>query len=159
MGAFQRRSAWRAARSRWDVLAEHAALAIVFADFPRVRRTSARSDVPVTGTAMSAEWAVICDAPAWRACLVGVESATTRGARTWPRRTFRAMWSMEPAVVRDAARLAVTIAAQHAPEIADVAAPLLRARPAVPDDALRDASVLTTRVLENVLRVARRAVT
>jgi Sensory domain in DIguanylate Cyclases and Two-component system len=94
VGVFQRRSAWRAARSRWDVLAEHAALAIVFADFPRVRRTSTRCDVPVTGTAMSAEWGVICDAPGWRACLVGVESVTTRGARVWPRRTFRAMWSM-----------------------------------------------------------------
>ena len=55
-------------------------------------------------SALHREWFVICDAVDAAACLVGTERLTTR--RLGPRRTFEAVWSVDPAVVRSAAELA-----------------------------------------------------
>jgi len=59
------------------------------------------------------EWAVVCDAPDLPACLVAVERPGHEEAD--PRRRFDAMWSVDPRVVRDASRVAASLADTYRP--------------------------------------------
>ena len=106
VGSFQTDDLYRRSEHRWQELGRKAAAAVVFADFPGGRRQHGNVlELPVPyDSALHREWFVICDAVDAAACLVGTERLTTR--RSAPRRTFEAVWSVDPAVVRSAAELA-----------------------------------------------------
>ncbi len=59
---------------------------------------------------MNREWALVCEGESFALCLAGWESpgGAERGDA---KRTFEAIWSVEPDVVRDASRICAEIAA------------------------------------------------
>jgi MerR family transcriptional regulator, light-induced transcriptional regulator len=125
---------------------------IGLAAFPRPHREATRFESPIDPAGpVAQEWIVIVDAPSWAACLVARELEARHG-----RRRFESVWSMDRGVVRDAARLGVTIAARTEPGVTDACAPVLRTRPAPIDDGLQRATALTNRILGNLLRSAQR---
>ena len=58
---------------------------------------------------LNREWLVVCDAADLPACLAAVERP---GQRADParERTFEAVWSVDPQVVRDASRISTALA-------------------------------------------------
>jgi DICT domain-containing protein/predicted DNA-binding transcriptional regulator AlpA len=116
VAAFQREAVYRRIQPRWEDLARTAARAIVFADFPTSRRAPDGPDevaLPATSP-LRREWAVICDAPGWMACLTGWERPARPGEKDVSR-LFEAVWTVEPEAVRRASHLALGLAALHAP--------------------------------------------
>jgi DNA-binding transcriptional MerR regulator len=120
IGVFQRPEFYRASEERWQRLARGAGLTFVLATFaePRSPR-DAPVEVPiVSAEPVADEWAVICLAPGYSACLIGWETVTA-GDVVDQARTFDTLLSVEPSVVREAAGAAVTIAAAGEPEVAE----------------------------------------
>lgn len=121
-GAFQRGDFYAPSAARWNELARVARSAIVFADdwsddwADDWADDAARgADGPVRATLASAapmrrEWAVVCDAFDSTACLSAWELPGQEGVPD-RQRIFEAAWSIDPAVVRDAARVAAAVAA------------------------------------------------
>ena len=62
---------------------------------------------------LACEWAIVCDAPGFSACLAGRERQVTG------ERVFEVLWSVEPEVVRDAALIGLELAARALPELAE----------------------------------------
>jgi DNA-binding transcriptional MerR regulator len=121
IGAFQRPEFYRASEKRWGRLARGAGLTFVLATFEQARspRGAGPVEVPIGGAEPVAdEWAVICLAPGYSACLIGWETVDATGVADADR-TFDALLSVEPSVVREVAGAAVTIAAAGEPEIAE----------------------------------------
>jgi DNA-binding transcriptional MerR regulator len=139
MAAFQTRTAYDAARPRWDDLIDTAASAIVFADFPRARRRGAAHEVPIpAGTPLRREWSVVSDAPGSAAVMAGWERTDGR---------FEAVWTVEADVVRRATEVGRRLVADHAPKVVlpDAPPPLV---PAVDATAtVRRATAITNRVI------------
>ncbi len=146
-GAFQHERFYRQSESRWREFARTARLAVVFADFPR-RRTPRRApiEIPVgRDDPLTREWAIVCDADGHAACLAAWERPRPNG--TGPRQ-FETIWSVEPEVVRDAARIYADIAAAVAPEpLAALREQLDSRPPATASTQLRLASEITNRAL------------
>lgn len=111
-GSFQREHLYRQAADRWGELARGAGLTVAFADFPALCVPDhGPIEVPVQHDApLGREWAIVCDAPRHAACLTGWEPPTSATAPVGER-FFEAIWSVDPAVVRDAARTCAQIAA------------------------------------------------
>jgi DNA-binding transcriptional MerR regulator len=150
IGCFQCRRAWSRAQLRWRELAASGHVALVFADFTEPGLQDGVWTVPISpGSALGREWAVICDGPDGSACVVGVELPR----RMEPRR-FETVWSVDPSVVRDAARVALALAAPELPQLVRVAE-RLSSRAATPPKALQQASALTNRVIVNALHIGR----
>ncbi len=112
-GAFQLGDFYAPSAARWTEMARVARSAIVFAD--GWEGTAENAEGPIRATLaptapMRREWAVVCDAFAYTACLTAWELP---GQETVPdrQRIFEAAWSIDPAVVRDAARVAAAVAA------------------------------------------------
>jgi DNA-binding transcriptional MerR regulator len=150
VGCFQRRRAWLRAEARWRSLAALGHVAVVFADFDEAGCEPGIWMVPMErGATIEREWAIVCDGPNASACLVGIEIEGGPG-----RRRFEAVWSIDPSVVRSAARIAFGLAVRELPELASVAE-ALAARAPVPPSALPRASALTNRVIVNALDIGR----
>jgi len=119
---FQRQTHYRHAQARWHELARTARLAIAFADF---ERPSFPDDGPVelcvgVGDPLAREWAIVCDAPGHAVCLAGWEPpASTRAADR--QRIFEVIWSVQPAVVRQAAGICADIVTTRQPALIDAA--------------------------------------
>jgi DICT domain-containing protein len=129
-GAFQRERAYRSSERRWREFARTAALAVAFADFERERRPrGAPVELPVApGEQLAREWAIVCEAPGHAACLAAWE----RPAASPPsehEREFELVWSVEPEVVREAARICVELTARRAPDLVEPLADRLDAAP------------------------------
>jgi DICT domain-containing protein len=110
-GSFQQEHYYRAAQRRWAELARVARSTMVLAAFPA-------DPEPVDGTIfvqlpedapMRKEWAVVCDAPEYPAMLTAWELP---GQFSVPdsQRLFEAIWTVDPAAVRDAARACAQVA-------------------------------------------------
>jgi DICT domain-containing protein len=156
VGAFQRRSAYRAAEPVWQRLTATACATVLFADFDHATDDGTTWRVPVSSESpLGLEWAVVCDAPRWWGCVVGRELRVP--ARPRGPRLFEAMWSLEPAVVRDAARIAATLTSSAAPAFGDRVAGRLQHQPTARPSTLREASHFTNRVLDQLLGAARTA--
>jgi DICT domain-containing protein len=147
-GAFQRERFYRQAQQRWRDFARTAEVAIVFADFDRVRRPArAPAELPIDPAApLNREWAIVCEAPGHSVCLAGVElpPAHRRADRA---REFEVIWSVEPEVVRTATEICVAMTRRADPELAEQ---LADRRPPVapaPAEQLRLATAITTRTL------------
>ena len=146
LGAFQRVEFYEKARARCQELARTAALAVVFADFPRSRvQTNGPVEVALRADApLLREWAVVCDAPGATACVAAVERPARRPFETG--RRFEAIWSFEPEIVRDATELGLSLARTHAPRVARMIEHL-PSRNTSRDAALQRAGALATRVV------------
>ncbi len=143
-GSFQEERYFRAGQERWTELARIARSTMAFADF-------GDSPVPVAGTSlvhlpddapMRREWVVVCDAPDYPAMLTAWELP---GQSTVPdrKRLFEAIWTVEPAAVRTAARACAQVALQlgHS-EAAPVLYELAENPPAPPVEVLKATSLL-----------------
>jgi DNA-binding transcriptional MerR regulator len=120
IGAFQRPEFYRASEARWRRLARGGGLTFVLATFPEARRPDGGPvEVPIqTGEPVADEWAVVCLAPGYSACLIGWETVGATG-RADGERAFDALLSVEPPVVREVAACAVAVAAAGEPEVAE----------------------------------------
>lgn len=151
VGAFQREQHFRAAESRWRELAQRADLTVVLADFPAGREPAgAPIEVPIgPSDSLGREWSLVCEAADYSACLSGWEPPGQEGIPD-PERTFEAVWSVQPDVVRDCLRLALSLAERLAPALAErVAGRLERPTPRHADE-MRLATALTSRMLAYV---------
>jgi DICT domain-containing protein len=151
-GSFQRRRFYRQAESRWRELSRTAEVAIVFADFERLRTPRGRpAEVPVPREhPLNREWALVCEGEDFALCLTGWESPETAGNSDDGRR-FEAIWSVEPDVVREASRICAAIAAARRPALVDPARVRLEAPPVLgPESQLRLASAVTARMLSHL---------
>jgi len=112
-GAFQRVDYYERARDRWTELARVAGSAYAFADFASTSTDTSPVQVSLAPDApMLREWALICDSvdlpvvlTAWE--LPGQSDVPDRD------RMFEAMWSVDPAAVRDAARVCARVASDN----------------------------------------------
>ena len=81
IGAFQRPEFYRESEQRWRRLARGAGVTFVLASFEEARTPAdGPVEVPIAGSEPIAdEWAVICLAPGYSACLIGWETVGTAG--------------------------------------------------------------------------------
>lgn len=142
IGAFQHERFWRASEPRWRNLATTTKTTIVLATLPRRRHRDRLWEVPIDPTTpIVREWVIVCDSPTYSACLAGVELPGPHS------RLFECLWTTEPIVVRDLARIAADIAIAKTPALADIVNPAL-ASPAVSRyDSLRTTTALANRVV------------
>jgi DICT domain-containing protein len=120
IGAFQRPEFYRRSEERWRRLDRGAGVTFVLASFDRARAPAGGPvEVPIVGSEPIAhEWAVICLAPGYSACLIGWETVGTAGLPD-SERAFDALLSVEPAVVREVAAAATAIATASEPAIGE----------------------------------------
>jgi MerR family transcriptional regulator, light-induced transcriptional regulator len=120
IGAFQQPRFYRRSEDRWRRLSRGAGLTFVLASFEEAAAPEgAPVEVPIgSDQPVADEWAVICLAPGYSACLIGWERVDATGAAD-SERTFDALLSVEPSVVREVAGAAVAIAAEGEPRIAE----------------------------------------
>src|SRR3954470_16597499 len=144
-GCFQRERFYRAEEARWREMARTAERALVFADFSRLQRPpGAPIEVPIgAADALAREWAIVCDAPGAAACLVGWEPPAAPGGE----RRFETIWTVDRAVVREAARVCCELAERVEPDIVDGLRDRLADTPAPAADEVRAAVELTTRMV------------
>ena len=150
-GSFQRERFYRHAEARWRELARTAEMAIVFADFPERREPDAAPiEVPIDRSdPLGREWTLVCDAPEYAACLSAWEPPGQDEARD-PDRMLETIWSVEPAVVREAARISKGIAARSAPDLVKPIEHLLDTTPPPSGEEFRLVSALTNRMVAYV---------
>lgn len=148
-GSFGEVSAYRAARDRWRELARTAELAAVFADFPRVSSAGVRPvEIPVPkDVTLRREWVVVCDAPDLP---VAIAASKRPGRDRGPAHVFEMLWTVDPAVVREATELFVAMAHGWAPRVPLRFGDRLQDVPPAASDDLRRAAGLLERMLQYV---------
>lgn len=147
--SFQTERFYRQSQERWRELSRTAALAVVFADFDRVRHPrGGPAEVPVDpGHPLEREWTIVCCAPGHTVCLAAWERPSVPD-RTGRHRVLETIWSVEPEVARAAARVCAAIAASAHPELIEsVQARLDRAPAPLVSDQLKLAAAITNRTL------------
>jgi DICT domain-containing protein len=152
-GAFQRRQFFDRARPRWEELARTARSAVVFADFGSEDSgvTSGIHAVHLPEEApMRREWSLVCDAPDHTVALAAWELPGQRDVADGDR-LFEAVWTLEPAAVRDAARVCAQLTDVLAPSAGHDWSPLEEVAPPTSDD-LRAATSLFQRLVAYVDR-------
>jgi DICT domain-containing protein len=150
-GSFQRVRFYRHSESRWRELARTAEIAIVFADFPeRNEPEGAPIEVPIDRSdPLGREWSLVCDAPEYAACLSAWEPPGQDDVNDFDR-MLETIWSVEPAVVREAARISKGIAARTAPDLVKPIEHLLDVSPPASGEEFRLVSALTNRMVAYV---------
>ncbi len=148
-GCFQRERFYRQAQRRWQELSE-GAVAAAFADFDAAADPIlGAAEIPIkTFPALSREWSLVCYGERSAICLAGREPASSNTQATRARRSFEALWTVEPTVVRDIARACAEAASAHVPAFADRTAQILALEPAAgPEERLRLATAVIDRTL------------
>jgi DICT domain-containing protein len=147
VGAFQEPRFWRASADRWAQLIGGSDAAAVLGSFRNCRQRANVFEVAVpSGTPVLREWAVVCDSPAFSACLVGIEQLGTRPTVDSSRR-FEALWTVEPVAVRAAARTGFALAADHFHEVAEAIGSRLQQPVQATYDPIRVATAITNRIV------------
>ena len=153
--SFQRMRFWEHAQPRWRELARTAHATIVFADFaePNVPDDPGEAvELPIDRSdPLGREWSLVCDAPQYAACLSAWEPPGQGGVRDRDRE-LETIWSVEPAVVREAARISKGIAARSAPDLVAPIEHRLDASPPPSGEEFRLVSALTNRMVAYVGR-------
>ncbi|HEY2772104.1 MAG TPA: MerR family transcriptional regulator [Solirubrobacteraceae bacterium] len=145
-GAFQAERFYRASQPRWRELSHGAELAVAFADFERVRTPrDGPAEIPVERShPLAREWTVVCCAPGHGVCLSGWEPP----GRSAGQRVFETIWSVEPDVVWEAARICAGITAARRPALIEPVRERLASEPGpVTTQQLRLATAITNRAL------------
>lgn len=147
VGCFQRERYYRSSERRWHELARTATWAAVLADFERTRVVPGAPIEIAIGPddPLLREWVVVCDGPRLAACLAAVERAQDRHGG----RRYETLWSVDPAVVRDAAVLTVELIEARASIAVPEPVPRIAADAA---NALRNATALLSRTLAHLDR-------
>ncbi len=155
-GSFQRQVFYQAAEQRWADLARSAEYTMVFADFRTTRRRPGPlAEIQIPGQSpMLREWVLVCDAPDQPACVAGWEYPGQQHARDADR-VFEALWSVDPVVVRSAARTATRHAASAIPDLPAGLHARLSEQPDASSPDLRRASGLLERTLDYLSRQTR----
>ena len=161
VGAFQEQRHFRPAEARWTDMASSSLRTIAFAatgtqgpQGPQGSIGSLITSIALPdGSPLRREWALICDAVEQPACVVGRERPGQERSAD-PTRIFETIWSVDPTVVRQASRVALSIAARHNHDVPDIDS-ILADRAAVPArvDA-RHISELLGRTLEYLTKAA-----
>ncbi len=114
LACFQHERFYRQAERRWRELSRTAETAIVLADFAKCRQPArGPAEVAVTeADPLLREWVLVCESPGLSACLVGWERLSDADVGRW----FETVWSVEPQVVRTAARTCCELVARAAPD-------------------------------------------
>lgn len=109
--SFQRERYYRSSEARWRDLCGTAVSAMVLADFDALREPpGAPVEVPIDRShPIGREWSVVCDGSDFSAMLAGWERPGQDELNDGER-DFEVVWSVEPVLVRDAARIAASIA-------------------------------------------------
>lgn len=147
-GSFQRDIFYHQSRSRWVELARTSRNAVVFADFPGHPTTAhlpVEVSLPPTAPLLR-EWVVVCDAPDYPACLAAWEHPGQHATSDVQRR-FETVWSVDPGIVRDAARICANLAEASAPRLAGTLVEALTSTPLGASADLRRASGLLNRMV------------
>jgi len=146
VGSFQRESFYRDAEPRWREFARSAELAVALADFAApAAPEGAPFEVPIgRDHPLANEWAIVCDAPGYSACLAGRERQVTG------ERVFEVLWSVEPDVVREAVRIGLDLATASFPGLAERVPERLSRPPDSDRDAVARATSVTNRILAYV---------
>jgi DICT domain-containing protein len=150
-GSFQVPRFYRHAEQRWRELARTASSAIVFAEFDERRDPDgAPHEVPIEHEhPLCREWGLVCDAPDYSAFLAAWERPGQDGTPDAARR-FETVWSVEPELVREAARVAAGIAEQSAPDLVPAVRERLADTPPPSADEFRLVGALTNRMVAYV---------
>jgi DICT domain-containing protein len=150
-GSFQRERFYRDAETRWRDLARTSAAAVVFADFDGKRTPpGAPAELPIDRTdPLGREWSLICDAPGYAAFLAAWERPGQDAVPDLERR-FETVWSVEPRLVREAARIAAGLVERTDPELLDPIVERLRHTPPPSADELQLVGALTNRMVAYV---------
>ncbi len=158
VGSFQRQRFYQAAAPRWADLTRTAEQTVIFADFGRGRlRPGPVAEIPVpSDSPLRREWALVCDAPDLPACVTGWERPGQDGRRDADR-IFEVLWSVDPQVVRTAARIGTAPAAAAYPAMTRPLETRLSGEPGPSSADLRRASGLIERTLDYLTRAARPA--
>jgi MerR family transcriptional regulator, light-induced transcriptional regulator len=151
--SFQRVRFWRHATARWRELARTAQSAIVFADFPEPRVPDDAHEpveLPIDrGDPLGREWSIVCDAPGYAAFLAGWERPGQGGVPDAERR-FETVWSVEPALVREAARISAGLVERARPSLCGRFATRLEETPPPSGEELMLVGALTNRMVAYV---------
>ncbi|WP_158604479.1 MerR family transcriptional regulator [Nocardioides mangrovicus] len=100
-GCFQNVASYERSGRRWRELARRARRAVVLADFEETSSRPSPERVALPGDSpLLEEWGVVCEAEEISVVLIGWERPRRDGS---DRRTFEALVSVDPPVVRDAA--------------------------------------------------------
>jgi DICT domain-containing protein len=158
LGSFQSQRFYRASASRWADLARGAEQTVVFADFGRSRLRPGRiAEIAVPDESpLRREWALICDAPDTPACVTAWERPGQERRRDRDR-IFEVLWSVDPQVVRCAARIGIGLAAAAIPQLPERLAGRLSGEPGPSSADLRRASGLIERTLDYLAGAGRTA--
>lgn len=85
--------------------------------------------MPILGSAPAGrEWSLICDGPAYSACLAAWERPGQGGIPD-PERVFETIWTVEPELVREASSIFIGLIARSAPQLGAALAEDLAERP------------------------------
>jgi DICT domain-containing protein len=149
---FQRERFYRDAEPRWRELSRTSEAAVVFADFAGPRTPEhAPAELPIEREdPLGREWSLVCDAPAYAAFLAAWERPGQDAVPDLERR-FETIWSVEPRLVREAARIAAGFVERAGRD--DLLAPILdrlRETPPPSGDELRLVGALTNRMVAYV---------
>jgi DICT domain-containing protein len=119
IGSFQTARFYRQSERRWRELSRNASVAVVLADFKRLRRPShGPVQVPVRRDhPLAREWAIVMHAPDASACIAAWEIPAPVQPADADRR-FEVLWSPEPELVVDALAVATELIAPLAPDVA-----------------------------------------
>src|SRR3954453_13349302 len=147
-GSFQRERFYRDAELRWRDLSRTAATTVVFADFPEPPTPPpAPAELPIErDDPLGREWSLICDAPSYAAFLSAWERPGQDRVPDLERR-FETIWSVEPKLVREAARIAAGFVERTAPDLLDPIVERLPHAPPPSADELRLVGTLTNRMV------------
>lgn len=143
--SFQAEKFYRRSEKRWRELARTAERVFVFADFTAAfAAPGVPLLVPVPEDApMRREWAIVCDATDYPACLTGWEIPGQPGEE----RRFEMVWTTDPAIVRGAAVIGLELAAAFAPGLGGDLGGLLTGPPPPATPELTSATGLLTRMI------------
>jgi DNA-binding transcriptional MerR regulator len=151
--SFQQLHFWEQSRARWDELARTAHAAFVFADFAQARVPDdplEPVELPIDrGDPLGREWSVICDGAEYSALLAGWERPGQHGVPDADRQ-FETIWCVEPALVREASRIAAGLVERRQPELLSRFMDRLRETPPPSGDELRMVGALTNRMVAYV---------
>ena len=150
-GSFQRERFYRDAEARWRELSRTASATVVFADFAKSRTPAhAPVELPIEREdPLGREWSLICDAPGYAAFLSAWERPGQDAVPDLERR-FETIWSVEPRLVREAARIAAGFVERTRPDLLDPIVERLRDTPPPSGEELRLVGALTNRMVAYV---------
>jgi DICT domain-containing protein len=150
--SFQTRRFYRQELPRWRELSRGAELSFAFADFSRVRvPRDGPIEIPVDRShPLAREWTVVCSTVDHGVCLAAWEPPPSRAAGNGTR-VFEAIWSVEPEVVQEAARVCADIVAARQPALIEPVRRRLAADAGTPaTEQLRLAAAITNRMLSRL---------